>query len=217
MGHLYYWIFVLLNIYLLLNMLLAIVMDAYAMVKEEDSNDSPISRDLVAIYHLLRRRLRCKGPNSYEAMAELVEGVTAADPALHYYGGEDLAELFGIGLAEATLLFEDTDMDVDEDREEEAQRTPKMRDLHDLRDHLEEALRGGHARGAAPAGSLAVGQSWEELVQKLDELRRELWSRERGAGGPSVADELVKLADLRDRGVLSGDEFEEAKRKVLAS
>jgi uncharacterized membrane protein YdbT with pleckstrin-like domain len=37
------------------------------------------------------------------------------------------------------------------------------------------------------------------------------------SSGPtsSVADELAKLADLRDRGILSADEFEEQKRRLL--
>jgi membrane protein YdbS with pleckstrin-like domain len=34
-------------------------------------------------------------------------------------------------------------------------------------------------------------------------------------GGPSLADELAKLADLRDRGVLTEQEFQERKRKLL--
>ncbi len=34
-----------------------------------------------------------------------------------------------------------------------------------------------------------------------------------GRGGP--ADDIAKLADLRDRGILSGEEFERAKAKVL--
>jgi hypothetical protein len=37
----------------------------------------------------------------------------------------------------------------------------------------------------------------------------------RGFAGPSVADELHKLADLRDRGVLSPEEFEREKAKIL--
>ena len=36
-----------------------------------------------------------------------------------------------------------------------------------------------------------------------------------GAGTPSTADELGKLADLRDRGTISAEEFEHAKAKVL--
>ncbi|HJR18721.1 MAG TPA: PH domain-containing protein [Actinomycetota bacterium] len=34
-------------------------------------------------------------------------------------------------------------------------------------------------------------------------------------GGPSLGDELSKLADLRDRGVLTEEEFQERKRKLL--
>jgi hypothetical protein len=37
------------------------------------------------------------------------------------------------------------------------------------------------------------------------------------AGRPSTADQLAKLADLRQRGVISSDEFEQEKSKVLAS
>lgn len=35
------------------------------------------------------------------------------------------------------------------------------------------------------------------------------------ASGPSSADEIAKLADLRDRGALSHEEFEQAKAKLL--
>lgn len=37
------------------------------------------------------------------------------------------------------------------------------------------------------------------------------------AGSPSAADQLSKLADLRQRGVISTAEFEQEKSKVLAS
>ena len=40
------------------------------------------------------------------------------------------------------------------------------------------------------------------------------FTRERNSGG--TADDLHKLADLRDRGVLTDEEFERAKAKVLA-
>ena len=36
------------------------------------------------------------------------------------------------------------------------------------------------------------------------------------AGAPSSADELAKLADLRDRGVITPEEFEREKAKILA-
>jgi len=37
------------------------------------------------------------------------------------------------------------------------------------------------------------------------------------AGSPTPADQLAKLADLRDRGVITPDEFERQKNKVLAA
>ena len=36
------------------------------------------------------------------------------------------------------------------------------------------------------------------------------------SGGTSSADQLAKLADLRDRGVISAEEFEREKAKILA-
>ncbi len=36
-------------------------------------------------------------------------------------------------------------------------------------------------------------------------------------GGPSLGDELSKLADLRDRGVLTEEEFQDRKRKLLST
>jgi hypothetical protein len=37
------------------------------------------------------------------------------------------------------------------------------------------------------------------------------------ASSPSPADQLTKLADLRDRGVITSDEFEREKAKILAA
>jgi len=37
-----------------------------------------------------------------------------------------------------------------------------------------------------------------------------------GGGAGSSADELAKLADLRDRGVISDAEFQQAKARALA-
>jgi uncharacterized membrane protein YdbT with pleckstrin-like domain len=49
-------------------------------------------------------------------------------------------------------------------------------------------------------------------VYRISEARRGL---ARGAPGPSLADELAKLADLRDRGALTPEEFEARKRRLL--
>ena len=40
---------------------------------------------------------------------------------------------------------------------------------------------------------------------------------QQAAGSPSAADQLAKLAELRDRGVITAEEFEREKAKVLAS
>jgi Short C-terminal domain/Phospholipase_D-nuclease N-terminal len=40
---------------------------------------------------------------------------------------------------------------------------------------------------------------------------------QQAAGSQSTADQLSKLADLRDRGVITADEFEREKAKVLAA
>jgi hypothetical protein len=37
-----------------------------------------------------------------------------------------------------------------------------------------------------------------------------------GGGAASTADELAKMADLRDKGVISAEEFESAKAKILS-
>ena len=47
-------------------------------------------------------------------------------------------------------------------------------------------------------------------------LRETAASSGGGGGGSGSADELAKLADLRDKGVITADEFERQKAKVLA-
>jgi hypothetical protein len=56
----------------------------------------------------------------------------------------------------------------------------------------------------------------ERRAQRQDEALRGYLQQ---AGGTSAnsADQLAKLADLRDRGVVSADEFEREKAKVLAA
>jgi hypothetical protein len=65
---------------------------------------------------------------------------------------------------------------------------------------------------------IARGGSMQERsaaqVQQA-QLATETYIRE-VAGGTSTADELLKLGQLRDQGVLSSEEFEAQKAKVLA-
>ena len=53
----------------------------------------------------------------------------------------------------------------------------------------------------------------QEAKQEDREARRYIQD---AAGAPSTADQLTKLADLRERGVITADEFEREKAKILA-
>jgi Short C-terminal domain/Phospholipase_D-nuclease N-terminal len=54
-----------------------------------------------------------------------------------------------------------------------------------------------------------------QQAQQQDQAAREYIQQ--AAGTPSSADQLAKLADLRDRGVITPQEFESQKAKILAS
>ena len=54
----------------------------------------------------------------------------------------------------------------------------------------------------------------QQAQQQDQEARRYI---QQAAGEPNTADQLAKLADLRDRGVITADEFEQQKAKVLAA
>jgi hypothetical protein len=67
---------------------------------------------------------------------------------------------------------------------------------------------------------IARGPSMHERAARQAGQQEEAFrSYAHGAAGPSPtsADQLAKLADLRQRGVISADEFEQEKTKVLAS
>jgi membrane protein implicated in regulation of membrane protease activity len=53
-----------------------------------------------------------------------------------------------------------------------------------------------------------------QQVQQQDREARQYIQDAAGSGTP--ADQLTKLADLRDRGVITADEFEREKAKILA-
>ena len=65
---------------------------------------------------------------------------------------------------------------------------------------------------------IARGDSMHERavqqVQQQDQEARQYIQEAAGSGTP--ADQLTKLADLRDRGVITADEFEREKAKILA-
>ena len=65
---------------------------------------------------------------------------------------------------------------------------------------------------------IARGNSMHErATQEAQQQDRQFRAYVQEAAGPqSTADQLAKLADLRDRGVITADEFEREKAKVLA-
>ena len=57
----------------------------------------------------------------------------------------------------------------------------------------------------------------ERAVRQAQETDREARQYiQEAAGSASPADQLTKLADLRERGVITADEFEREKAKILA-
>ena len=61
------------------------------------------------------------------------------------------------------------------------------------------------------------GKMQEHAAQQAQQDDQQLRAYVKEAAGPeSTADQLAKLADLRDRGVISAAEFEREKAKILA-
>ena len=61
------------------------------------------------------------------------------------------------------------------------------------------------------------GKMHEHQVQDVQAQDREFRRYvQEAAGSQSSADELAKLADLRDRGVITAEEFDRQKAKILA-
>lgn len=56
-------------------------------------------------------------------------------------------------------------------------------------------------------------EGMQSQIYQVREKRQMLLNT--GGARSSTADELAKLADLRDRGILSGEEFQEQKRRLL--
>jgi hypothetical protein len=65
-------------------------------------------------------------------------------------------------------------------------------------------FRGGSMHERAAAHAALQRRAFDQFVQHT-------------AGNSSTADQLHKLADLRDRGFITDDEFQSEKQKVLAS
>jgi hypothetical protein len=66
--------------------------------------------------------------------------------------------------------------------------------------------RGGKMRDRAARDAAQPQQAFDQYVQQTA-----------GTSGNTTADQLAKLADLKSQGVLSEDEFQAQKAKILAS
>jgi ABC-type multidrug transport system fused ATPase/permease subunit len=60
------------------------------------------------------------------------------------------------------------------------------------------------------------GKMQERALRRQAEAQKQLDAYVRQTAGTSPADELAKLADLRDRGAISEADFDRAKEKLLA-
>ncbi len=61
------------------------------------------------------------------------------------------------------------------------------------------------------------GSMHERMVQRAQQQDQQLRDYvQETAGSQSTADQLTKLADLRDRGVITAEEFDREKAKILA-
>ncbi|MCM1945030.1 SHOCT domain-containing protein [Streptomyces hydrogenans] len=56
----------------------------------------------------------------------------------------------------------------------------------------------------------------KDAEARFQEYIRQTAGTQAAAGGPSASDELARLADLRTKGAISEEEFQQAKAKVLA-
>jgi ABC-type multidrug transport system fused ATPase/permease subunit len=62
------------------------------------------------------------------------------------------------------------------------------------------------------------GKMHERAVREAQQQDRDFRAYvQEAAGSPNPADQLAKLADLRDRGVITADEFEREKAKILTA
>ncbi|GHJ92510.1 MULTISPECIES: SHOCT domain-containing protein [Streptomyces] len=59
-------------------------------------------------------------------------------------------------------------------------------------------------------------QQAKDAEARFQEYIRQTAGTQAAAGGPSASDELARLADLKTKGAISEEEFQQAKAKVLA-
>lgn len=145
---LWFWTFYILLFYICLNMLLAIVMDAYSDVKAESLTNSPaVSHDLIAMGQMERRRCfalcrRAKPghadkPLTYEAMISLIE---RDSPTTVFETPQELEKLLGVGPWLARSLFEECDETEDAGVEADHERQVNRFDIQEMERRMDAKL-----------------------------------------------------------------------------
>lgn len=171
------------------------------------SNIAPGQAGSITIHQKLKLRVEPNGEPSFEATVKQVFNDSHGwhIPQEGYsvqviYDPNDRSKL--VLDLDAMPVAPGFDRDEATARHEEA--IAQMRDPDARREQIEEmkAKAAEQMRGAA---------AMQEMIGKG-------FPQQSGAGsGPDVADELTKLADLRDRGVLTDAEFEAQKAKLLGA
>jgi len=129
----YFWAFYIFMYYLMLNMLLAIILDSYHDCKEEALHQSSFTRDVHAHTLLFRRKLGCRGSESnsgYLTMSTEVE-----EHKLESWKEEDMQRL-GIGAIEARILFSNCVAAREFEKLEDLDDVATKEDVQDTRDQI---------------------------------------------------------------------------------
>lgn len=188
---------------------------AWATVLESDkqwgsaggSNIAPGQAGSLTIHQKLKLRVEPDGEPSFEATVKQVFNDSHGwhIPQEGYsvqviYDPNDRSKLvLDLGAMPVAPGF-----DRDEATARQEQAMARMRDPEARSKQIEEM----QARAAAQVQSVAAAR----------EMMAKSFPQAQGAPpGPDVADQLTKLADLRDRGVLTDAEFEAQKAKVLGA
>ena len=76
--------------------------------------------------------------------------------------------------------------------------------------------KGGILQGAQDENTVMFRVSQQEAFERLrDELQKRIATSKGAVSQTSSLDELDKLASLRDRGILTEDEFQQKKKQIL--
>eukprot|EP01050_Picozoa_sp_SAG11_P006944 SAG11_NODE_562_length_8523_cov_38.875356_3_plen_216_part_00 len=147
----WFWTFYILLFYICLNMLLAIVMDAYSAVKEESMGSCPsISEDVMAVGQMSLQRCSAfffrsqsrytNRPLTYAAMASLLTEQNMTSSATIIKSASELGTLLGVSSWLAESLFDECDQCGAIEDEAELERQVRPSDVMNMERRIDEKL-----------------------------------------------------------------------------